>query len=260
MSMPGLSVAILLGGVAASVAGMILVRRVIPQEKLSENNNYIGFTFSILSLVYGIYLAFTVVVVWQQHESAKDDVLNEVSMLGTVWRNVEPFAPEARRRIRMDIVDYARDVIANDFPKMEHGLAYSSSPSYDRLWSDFYHLTLAEGDARQAVFYQELLTRLNDFSIARRQRILASNVAMPLDMWVLLVVGAVGTIMFTWFFGTRYLSIQVAATVFLSALIIYTVLLVSELEYPFGGSVRVSPEPYEEALHVFESRVKSGSY
>src|SRR6185436_15604849 len=109
----------------------------------------------------------------------------------------------------------------------------------------------------QIAFYQEGVTRLNDFAIARRERILASTASLPLTMWVLLVVGATGTIMFTWFYGTRYLSIQIAATTFLSAVIIYGVMLVAMLEYPFGGAVRVTPAPFEELLSVFEARIKA---
>ena len=65
-------VVILFLGVACSVAGVIVVRRIVPQEKLTENNDYAGFTYGILGLIYGIYLAFTVVVVWQQFEDAAD--------------------------------------------------------------------------------------------------------------------------------------------------------------------------------------------
>jgi Protein of unknown function (DUF4239) len=68
------------------------VRRFIPPDKLAENNDYVGFTFSILSLIYGIYLAFTVVVVWQQYEDAEEKVTQEVVLINALWRNLEPAA------------------------------------------------------------------------------------------------------------------------------------------------------------------------
>lgn len=254
--MPATSVLVLILGVLASVSGMVVVRRFIPMEKLSENNDYVGFTFSILSLIYGIYLAFTVVVVWQQYEDAEEKVTQEVVLINALWRNVEPFQREDRVRIRQHLIDYTRDVIVSDYPKMKQGLPYTYNPIYDQIWSDFYHLSPDPNDERQVTFYEESISRLNDFAIARRQRILASNAYLPTSMWVLLVVGAVGTIMFTWFYGTRYLSIQIAATAFLSAIIIYGVLLVAMLEYPFGGGVHVTAAPFEELLKVFETRIK----
>lgn len=257
MFMPAMSLLILFLGVLLSVVGMIVVRRFIPAEKLSENNDYVGFTFSILSLIYGIYLAFTVVVVWQQYEDAEEKVTQEVVLLNALWRNLEPFPPGERALIRQHLIEYTRDVIESDYPKMERGLPFTSNEKYDRIWSDFYRLSPDPNDPRQNAFYEESVSRLNEFAIARRLRILASNAFLPTSMWVLLIVGAAGTIMFTWFYGTRYLSIQVAATTFLSAVIIYGVLLVAMLEYPFGGTVRVTAAPFQELLKVFETRIRT---
>lgn len=41
---------------------------------------------------------------------------------------------------------------------------------------------------------------LNDFAMARRLRLLSSTASLPRSMWILLVLGAAGTIMFTWFY------------------------------------------------------------
>ncbi|MBV8518114.1 MAG: DUF4239 domain-containing protein [Acidobacteria bacterium] len=255
MFMPPGTLALLLVAVLASVGGMIVVRRFIPAHKLSENNEYVGFTFSILSLVYGIYLAFTVVVVWQQLDDADEKVAREVALVNTLWRNAEPFPAADRMRLRRHLIAYLHDVIENDFPKMEHGLETTMNEKNDVIWDDYYQLSPDPNDIRQVSFYREGLDRLNDFAMARRLRILASNNSLPTSMWVLLIAGAVGTIMFTWFYGTRYLSIQIAATAFLSAVIVYGVLLVSMLEYPFGNGLRVTPAAYEELLHTFETRI-----
>lgn len=196
------------------------------------------------------------VVVWQQYEEADETVTREVVLINAIWRNVEPMSHEDRNRIHQDIVDYVRDVIASDYPKMEYGLQSTSNDKYDQIWTDYFRIAPNAGDLREVTFYQQGVLRLNEFSIARRMRILDSNAALPSSMWVLLIVGATGTIMFTWFYGTRHLSIQIAATAFLSAVIIYGVLLVSMLEYPFGGVVRVGEQPYQELLNIFQARMK----
>jgi hypothetical protein len=43
-------------------------------------------------------------------------------------------------------------------------------------------------------------------------------------------------------------------TVFLSVIIIYSVLLVRMLEHPFGGTIAVSPHAYQELLETLEGR------
>ncbi|HWI20811.1 MAG TPA: DUF4239 domain-containing protein, partial [Vicinamibacterales bacterium] len=256
--MPATYLAILLAAVGCSVAGMLIIRRYIPPEKLAENNEYVGFTFSMLSLIYGIYLAFTVVVVWQQYEAAEETVTTEVVLMATVWRSVEVLPAEDRDRLRRDLIAYTRGVIEDDYPLMATGQKSTFSAHYEKLWEDFYRVQLTSGDARQEAFYSEALSRLNEFSIARRSRILASQASLPPSMWVLLIVGAMGAIAFTWFYSTPYRSIQIAATAFLSAIIIYAVLLVAMLEYPFGSGVSVGDLPYRELLERFESLIKSG--
>jgi hypothetical protein len=256
MFIAGTPLLILVAGVLASVAGMIVVRRFVPAEKLSENNDYVGFTFSILSLIYGIYLAFTVVVVWQQYDAAEETVTREVVLVNALWRNVEPMPHDDRMRVHRDLIAYMHDVIENDYPKMANGLRDTPNEAYDRIWTDYYNIVPNANDLRQVTFYQQGVLRLNEFAIARRLRVLASNSSLPMPMWLLLIVGATGTIMFTWFYGTRHLSIQIAATTFLSAVIIYGVLLVSILEYPFGGVVRVSATPYQDLLNILDARMK----
>jgi hypothetical protein len=242
--------------VACSIAGMLIIRRYIPPEKLAENNDYVGFTFSMLSLIYGIYLAFTVVVVWQQYEAAEEKVTDEVVLLATVWRSIELLPVDDRQRLRRDLIEYTRDVIEKDYPQMAGGMTSTFSRHYEQLWTDFYQVTLTDGDARQEAFYQEALTRLNEFAIARRARILASQASLPYSMWALLIVGAMGAISFTWFYSTPFQSIQIAATAFLSAIIVYAVLLVAMLEYPFGSGVQVGDLPYRELLDRFETLIK----
>jgi hypothetical protein len=254
--MPGAFIVILIAAVACSVAGMLIVRRFIPPEKLAENNDYVGFTFSMLSLIYGIYLAFTVVVVWQQYEAAEEKVTDEVVLMATVWRSIELFPVEDRQRLRRDLIEYTRDVIDKDYPLMAGGMTSTFSPHYEQLWTDFYQVKLTGGDAREDAFYQEALTRLNEFAIARRARILASQASLPQSMWILLIVGAMGAISFTWFYSTPFRSIQIAATAFLSAIIVYAVLLVAMLEYPFGSGVKVDDLPYRELLARFETLIK----
>ncbi|HEX7678139.1 MAG TPA: DUF4239 domain-containing protein, partial [Thermoanaerobaculia bacterium] len=179
---------ILPAGVLASVAGMMLVRRFVPAEKLIANNEYVSFTYTILSLIYGIYLAFTVVVVWQQYDQADDTVTHEVVLINALWRDVEPLSHEDRNRIHQDIIDYVHDVIVSDYPKMEHGLQSTSNDKYDQIWTDYFRIAPNANDLREVTFYQQGVLRLNEFSIARRMRILASNAALPTTMWVLLIV------------------------------------------------------------------------
>jgi predicted MFS family arabinose efflux permease len=77
--------------VVLSALGAYLVHRFAPPA-LRENNEFTGFTFSFVGLVYGVYLAFTVVIVF----ALVDPHSGDVSVKPDAFRSVlESFA--ARR-------------------------------------------------------------------------------------------------------------------------------------------------------------------
>jgi hypothetical protein len=76
---------------------------------------------------------------------------------------------------------------------------------------------------------------------------------MPHLMWVLLWTGGLITILFTYFFGVQSIRSQVLMTTALTALIAFVLLLIVALEQPFAGLVRITPEPFVEALEGWRS-------
>jgi len=58
-----------------------LVRRLWPHPVFKENNELVGFTYSVYGLIYGVLLAFTIVVAWQRFEETERLVLNETTFL-----------------------------------------------------------------------------------------------------------------------------------------------------------------------------------
>ncbi len=76
---------------------------------------------------------------------------------------------------------------------------------------------------------------------------------IPTILWVVLIVGGVITVCFTYFFGMRtprlHVLMVVAFTVVL-ALVLYTV---RALEYPFDGIAQVKPEAFEAVLDRIEA-------
>jgi hypothetical protein len=82
----------------------------------------------------------------------------------------------------------------------------------------------------------------------RRLRIIDSRSGIHPFLWFVLVVGAVITIIFTFFFGSDKFIVHVIMASTLSAiiaLILFTILL---FDFPFTGSVRIGPEVFQQAI------------
>jgi hypothetical protein len=94
----------------------------------------------------------------------------------------------------------------------------------------------------------EIFTQLDTITQARRSRIVAAEGAVPEILWIVLFVGAVVTISFTFFFGTRNLRAQMLMTALLSVLIFSELLIAVVLDRPFSGTVKVGPDAIKDVL------------
>jgi len=56
--------------VAVTLASILILRRLVPHETLKQNNEFLGFIYAVVGGVYGVYLAFTIIVVWEQFQQA----------------------------------------------------------------------------------------------------------------------------------------------------------------------------------------------
>jgi hypothetical protein len=91
---------------------------------------------------------------------------------------------------------------------------------------------------------------LND---ARRDRLVDAEEGLPALLWVVLLLGGVIVVGFTYLFGldnTLVHTLMVGALAAVIALLLFTV---GALDYPFGWGVRVGPEAFELTLERFET-------
>lgn len=235
-------------------AGLVVVaRRLLPPDRLRENNEFTGFTYAFAGLVYGVFLAFTTVIVWEHFENADDDAAREAAHLQELWRDVGPLADGPA--IRENVQRYCASVIDHEWPSMalEHGADPRTNAIYDELWHRVSSAHLEAGNATQAAMFAEALHQLNETGLARRERLLAGNANVPIVMWRMLVAGAIGMVLFTYLIAAKHRYVQVLSTAFLAALLSYSVLIVAALIHPYDGDVHVTPEAFRAVLHTIRT-------
>jgi Ca2+/H+ antiporter len=85
--------------VAIAVAFALVIRRRVPYSLLEQNHPFTGVTYAIVGAVYGVYLAFTIVVVWQQFDQAEQNATAEAVHLSAVWRDLEVLPAPVRKEV-----------------------------------------------------------------------------------------------------------------------------------------------------------------
>ena len=74
-------------------------------------------------------------------------------------------------------------------------------------------------------------------------------------LWVVLVIGGVATIVFTYFFSAHRLKIQMIMVSMVSLVICLNIFLLASYDDPFSGDVKVGPTAFETDLKTFKLEI-----
>jgi hypothetical protein len=237
--------------VVFAVGGLILVQRLVPMGVRQRQNDVAGFIYAVLGVAYAVLLGLMLVAVWEQWEEAKiiaDDEASEVAEI--FWMAHQLPQPEGRR-IQELARSYCRVVVEEEWPLMEKGKA---SP---RAWATLDDLrdsvqSFQPTTEAQVALYQEALGRMDELADARRERLLAADEGLPGILWVVLIIGGVFVVGFTYLFGMENNLTHVLMVATLALIISLALFTVAALNYPFRGDVHIAPEAFKQVLERFE--------
>ena len=238
-----------------AAGGLILVQRLVPTAVRRQHNDVTGFIYAVLGVVYAVMLGLMVVAVWEQWNAAADRADQEASGLAEVFW-VADRMPESKGHNIQELVHSYATVVEEEWPLMRQGKSSQKAWALlDEIRSevqDFQPSTPA-----QTVLYEQGLERVHELADARRERLLLADHGLPAILWVVLTIGAVVVIGFTYLFGldsTVIHVLMVAALALIIALVLFTV---AELDFPFRGDIRLGPEAMEQVLDRFETSTLS---
>jgi len=232
-----------------AMSGPIVVRRHVELHRLTTNNEIAGFKFATVGVIYAVVLAFAIIAVWEKYSEAEVMVTKEAGAAATLYRLTSGPGPELGAA-KAALTNYLKLAISLDWPQMakEHEsreVTQALNGLYDAV------LNLPDNGQRRAAHSIEMLRQLDELTQARRTRLHLASGIVPTMLWVVLSCGAVLTIVFTFFFGTKNLWAQVAMTGILSLIVFMGLLVVLSFDHPFTGPVHVEPEPIRIVLEDF---------
>jgi Na+/melibiose symporter-like transporter len=208
--------------VLVSIAGTLIVRRLISVEVLERHNEVAGFIYAVIGVVYAVLLGFAAITVWERYDRAQAAVEQEADDLGDLYRDAQTFPSDVRAQLEHQIRDYVRLAVQKEWPAMAAGKSSTEVwDAYMLLWRTYYQFS--PGTDQEKTWYSQSLTKLNDLSNQRRMRLLTSRVgSVPGMMWVALLGTGIITITFSFLLGTK----NALAQIVMSAGLAFTVALV----------------------------------
>jgi Protein of unknown function (DUF4239) len=247
MDSVGVEVSVILAAMALSAAGVVIVRRFVDIGWLERHHQIAGYFVGTIGTLYAVLLAFAVFAVWSDFKQASSNLEQEANQIGDLSRMAKGLSEPLRENVQTALVAYVRSVVEDEFPAMAED---RDSPRTWQTASDLWNVYRAgsPGDDKARFYYEESVKRLIVMGDYRRLRLLASHGTVPEILWWLLCTGAVLLVGFTYLFALPSIRSQMMMTAALGGFLAFTLLLITALDSPFGGAVRVADDPVKIEL------------
>lgn len=238
------------GGLTAlGLLGAVITRRIAPVDVLQEHNDRSGFILAIVGVVYAVLLGFVAIDTWERYDLAEVRTYSEATNLTELYRDADAF-PQ-REVLRRELRRYTESIVNVDYPSMLAGRdTMGTRPQIEGVGAIIRHLTVSTM-AQQNVQLQ-MLGALQSALADRDTRLSMSATGLNVAVWIVLIVGAILTIGFTYLFGFKHARLRAIMIGALAAMIGLVLFLAMSLDYPFRGDVRVGTEAFDHAMKSYD--------
>src|SRR5437867_2058578 len=233
------------------LAGLYLVRRKYSAEVLKENHEVAAIIFNAFGLFYGVMVAFVVFVTWSGYDEARKDLQLEASEALDIFHSAEAFPEPANKIIRQGVREYVASVYNDEVQKLSQGdISLYSGGAHAELRTLFNQMDATSIPNRE--LYAESLRCLNNLAQYRRMRIFAGNDTVPPVIWLVLLVGGLFAVSYTFFFGMKNIKAQYLITTTLTVTVASILFLVYVLDHLFTGASRLSLTLLRQAIATMQ--------
>lgn len=227
-----------------------LTHRVPRLRPNADNSDFVLRLQATLFTITGFVVAFTLVEALSNLRKVDTVVTAEASAINRLDRLLFKYGHDTSQRVRPELLEYARSVVADEWPAMQRGASARTGQDFADVSNGILALEPAPG--WQTVLYSEILRSYDAVAEARDARLGVVTVSLGAGFWqaitfaVLLLLFVSSTIERN-FFRTVILGCQMAV---LGTFIGFVFIL----DQPFKGRSAVKPVAIAQAIAVIEDR------
>jgi hypothetical protein len=225
-------------GVVGVVVGMVLaavwaVRRWVPATREGFDAEVSSQMLGVVASLFGLLLAFVVVIEFQAFSDASDNVQTEADGFAAIVRDSYAFDGRDGASVRS---------------------AIGAWRGIDRVFAAMQAVTPVS--ASQSSFYDDSVRHLNSVLEARSNRLSASDGNdLPALIAMLVIVGAVVILGYAALVGSRSHAFHSIGAGAIAVVVGFSLVVLLCLQFPFSGDLAISSQPFREgALAVFSAK------
>lgn len=239
------------GSIVGALFFWCLTRWIWPPERRRLHNEITGWQISVLGTTYAVIMGFMLFAVWSEFQVAERNVEAEASCLINVYWAASGLPQAQRQEIRKLASDYADAMIADEWPAMSRGSwTHTGTQIIQQFWEAASQPQSL--NASEQVSLEQTMSEIGSITEHRRIRQMQSETNLPVVLWIVLIVGAMITIMSSCLFGSEYPVLHMLQVVTLALLLSLSLVAVADIKSPFQGTVHVKPTGFENAKRIFD--------
>lgn len=253
----GLSLALTVLTVLISIAGLLIFRRLDGHDELKAQHEVTDPYSQFVGMLFAVLLGFMVADAMQRFSLARQTVEQEASSLANVFRMADGFPEPRRLKVQGLCLEYADEVIKAWPLLAKKKTSPEAWNTYRVLWKEC--TTYEPVTARETNAQAAMLPCMASLGDSRRLRVDALHNGMSPILWVILGVGGLATIIFTYFFSCNNLYVQMVMVAIVSLVICLNIFLLACYDDPFSGDIMVQPTAFETQMKLFKLELDPGA-
>jgi hypothetical protein len=225
-----------------------ILRNIFSVEELEKFKDVTGVYVSMIGVLYGVFLAFIVIAIWENYDHVKDNIDKEADALGNMYRDAKGLPLAKKKSIDSCVSQYITLVVDREWATMSHNKEDKAAMDARAKLQDII-IKIKPRDLGEQVVFAQMLSNLNDLNVSRRMRVNTSNAELPGILWVILIGGAVLLIFYIASFYVPNQKFHLWLAFGVSTLVAILLFVAVELNYPFLGSEGLKPEAFQSLKH-----------
>ncbi len=246
MSYTTAALIVLVTGCCAALLTWV-VRRKVQMDSLRRHHEIGSAVFLQMGVVFAVLLAFVFNEVWGEYNAAAEAVARESGNLHIAALLTDNLPRPLQESIKSLIMSYVSAVIQDEWPDM--ALRRESGRAEARLRQLALAIaTLPVADPAVAQTRAEITALLRAAEEQRQTRLYQMTSAIPPMLWFMLFAFSVALVGFLFFFGIDNIISQMVFTGVFAGSLALLLAILSMLNYPFEGAMRLTPAPFQQTL------------
>ncbi len=238
---------------AYSVAGLLVVRKFFHLDKIRQCHEVGGYLLSVVGTMYAVLLGLVVVDAMTKFQTARNVFESEANSLADVFILSESLPHDKCQRIRQHCTNYAKEVVEVEWNSQKNGVidmkARREVIALMKEISNYEPVT-----ENQKAVYPKILDESCQLWDNRRSRTNIAQYGVPNIEWIVLIIGGIATVVFTYFFGVESVLAQSVMTAVVSLLISLNLYLVLLFGAPFSGDLHIGSDAMKVDQAIFEGQ------